>query len=289
MNVILIFQEVPVLTADEKQDIRERAIIYRKESKRPLTLYHHRVNEAAQELCLRKPSLLMRRGELLAAAQAEVRNSGYNFKKGRSRSKKVEQKEPLRPRRQKFSKEMRTNRIKELREDIRDCNDRIVFKEKRCEAEASVKNYKQCDALTEEIIALKQQRRQYEAELKEFEIKERKFKWYLKRKPQAVGNQSSDSEGMSARSSRSITPMTSSDSSTNTSLRSPEMSDPILYSPPSTSSDKSSTSPDVLVTSLVRSSGCDSECQPNQVASVGDNTSSTAVADQSLSMSLPAT
>lgn len=44
------------------------------------------VNEAAAQLCLKKPILLMRRDELFPLARQVVRDSGYQYSKGHSRS-----------------------------------------------------------------------------------------------------------------------------------------------------------------------------------------------------------
>lgn len=44
------------------------------------------VNEAAAQLCLLMPSLLNRRDELFPLARQVVRNSGYQYSKGHSRS-----------------------------------------------------------------------------------------------------------------------------------------------------------------------------------------------------------
>ena len=44
------------------------------------------MNEAAAQLCLRKPILLMRRDELFPLARQVVRDSGYSYSKGHSRS-----------------------------------------------------------------------------------------------------------------------------------------------------------------------------------------------------------
>ena len=65
-----------------------------------------------------------------------------------------------------------------------------------------MKNYKLCDNLSEEIVALKSHRREFEAELKVFERKEQKSKWYHKKK----------SHSSVAHSWESSTPMLSSDS-----------------------------------------------------------------------------
>ena len=94
MLTVLTFQESDGLSPSEESHIKEKAIIYRKQSKRPLTQYHHRVNAAAQEICLKNPSMLTRRGDLQLAAQQAVLQSGYQFRKGHSRSKKLAGNEP---------------------------------------------------------------------------------------------------------------------------------------------------------------------------------------------------
>lgn len=72
---------------DAEDKIREQAVIYQKESKRSLTEFQKLVNQFAGDIALGDPALLSKRGELLEAAKTAVYDSGYNFKKGRSRSK----------------------------------------------------------------------------------------------------------------------------------------------------------------------------------------------------------
>lgn len=127
--------------------------------------------------------MLTKRGELLVAAQDVVRQSSYQFKKGQSRSKKVAE-DKSQPKKWKVDKDLQAQRIQELKEDMKDCNTRITFKEKGCDAAWGTQNYKACDNLTEEISALKARRRELEAELKEYERKELKSKWYYERKVQ---------------------------------------------------------------------------------------------------------
>ena len=155
--------------------------------------------------------MLTRRGDLQLAAQQAVLQSGYQFRKGHSRSKKLAGNEP-KPKKLKVDKDLRAKRIQELKEDIKDCKQRIDFKEKRCEAASAMKNYKACDSLTE-IVALKARRREFEAELKLFERKEQKSKWYHRRKSYKSVMQSSESESDPPVShSSSSTPMVPSDS-----------------------------------------------------------------------------
>lgn len=180
----------------EKENIKEKAIIYRKQSKRPLTQYQCLVNTAAQKLCLRSPTMLTKRGDLLIAAQAAVKTNGYQFKKGFSRSKNAASTSSSPPKkRRKLNQELRTKRILELREDIKDYNNRILFKEKRCEAALAVKNYKLCDNLTEEMCKLKANLRTHEAELKMIQSKQRRSELYVgKKTQQKIVKETSDSE-----------------------------------------------------------------------------------------------
>ncbi len=48
----------------EENKIRELATIYKKESVRPLSDYQRRVNEIAQEACIKNPSMLRSRKKL---------------------------------------------------------------------------------------------------------------------------------------------------------------------------------------------------------------------------------
>ena len=67
----------------DTQEIKKEAIFFKKE---PLSTYHNKVNEASQAICLRKPSMLRRRGELLVQTKQSVHNTGYVYRKGKSRS-----------------------------------------------------------------------------------------------------------------------------------------------------------------------------------------------------------
>ena len=81
---------------EHKAIIREHSAIYGRKSKnckkrKTLDLTNHElsVNSAAYELCIRDPTLLVRRNELLNRSRAIVRGSGYTFVHGRSRAKQA--------------------------------------------------------------------------------------------------------------------------------------------------------------------------------------------------------
>ncbi|XP_053202271.1 NAB transcription cofactor mab-10-like isoform X2 [Panonychus citri] len=72
-------------------EIRKYAAIYgrfdcKRKPEKPLTLHEVSVNEAAAQICKHIPALLTRRDELFPLARQVVRNSGYQYSKGHSRS-----------------------------------------------------------------------------------------------------------------------------------------------------------------------------------------------------------
>ncbi|XP_042894796.1 uncharacterized protein [Parasteatoda tepidariorum] len=72
-------------------EIRKYAAIYgrfdcKRKPEKPLTLHEVSVNEAAAQICKHVPALLTRRDELFPLARQVVRDSGYQYSKGHSRS-----------------------------------------------------------------------------------------------------------------------------------------------------------------------------------------------------------
>eukprot|EP00096_Caligus_rogercresseyi_P014859 TRINITY_DN7342_c0_g1_i1.p1 TRINITY_DN7342_c0_g1~~TRINITY_DN7342_c0_g1_i1.p1 ORF type:complete len:565 (-),score=133.04 TRINITY_DN7342_c0_g1_i1:950-2644(-) len=73
------------------EEIRKFSAIYgrfdcKRRPQKPLTLHEVSVNEAAAQLCSKIPALLVRRDELFPLARQVVRDSGYQYSKGHSRS-----------------------------------------------------------------------------------------------------------------------------------------------------------------------------------------------------------
>ena len=86
MNIVYTSLQVPSLYADKviaEAEIRKQATIYKKESLRPLSEYQRRINETAQDICVKNPTMLRSRKMLLVAAQEEV-NKSYKVKKGKA-------------------------------------------------------------------------------------------------------------------------------------------------------------------------------------------------------------
>lgn len=193
-----------------KQQITEQAAIYKKTDKRDLKDFEKKVNTAAADLCLKDVSLLKRRGELLEKARKKVADDGYVFKKGRSRSKVYGQPDsPSKPKRPKYDEEAREGRIEAIEEELKDISRLLAYKEKSISQAESARNYKLCEKLTEDLMALKSKRRDLEVEKRLFERKNKRARRRAIRKSRESESSDIDSGPMSSRSttpSRSVTP-----------------------------------------------------------------------------------
>ena len=127
--------------------IRKQSKIYGRNSTRSLSKYEERINETSAQLCLQTPDLLSDRTLLLKECRRVVDEEGYNYKKGKSRSRSLNpdvSSDP--PKRKKINEEYRLSRIAELEEQIKDITDRLRYKEKRRESASIVHNYKECES-----------------------------------------------------------------------------------------------------------------------------------------------
>ena len=88
MEVIIDWEK---LDPERQQLIRDHSRIYGRDLKKrktdALNSHEQMINEAAAQLCLRDPTLLVRRDELFTMARRVVRDSGFTFVHGHSRSK----------------------------------------------------------------------------------------------------------------------------------------------------------------------------------------------------------
>lgn len=88
MEVIIDWEK---LDPERQQLIRDHSRIYGRDAKKrktdSLNSHEQMINEAAAQLCLRDPTLLVRRDELFTMARRVVRDSGFTFVHGHSRSK----------------------------------------------------------------------------------------------------------------------------------------------------------------------------------------------------------
>ena len=172
--------------------ITQQSRIYGSKSSHRLTRYQQSVNEAAAKLALAEPSLISSRQTLLDHARDLVRESGYEFKKGKSRSKKlIANTEITKPKRPKSSEALRIKRIKELEDDFTDFKDRLQFKEKRRAQATNSTNFKLCDELTEEMSDIKHKMRSCKQEIECWKRKQSQSLWYKNRKQDSSSSSSS--------------------------------------------------------------------------------------------------
>ena len=119
-----------------------------------------------------------KRGDLLCLAKSKVHEDGYNYKKGKNRSRMYGSAQPANedcfPKRVKIDSIERKRRINDIQDQIADLDKRIGFKNKRVEAAMAAKSFKVCDEISEEISELKSQCRELSCELAVFQKKQRK-------------------------------------------------------------------------------------------------------------------
>ena len=104
----------------------------------------------------------------------QVNESGYVYKKGKSHSRKLNPTSPTK-KRKKISQSFQVQRLTELGERIKELSDHISYKQKCLDQANNIQNYKQCDELSEQISALKGDRRKLEAKQKALMKKQRKI------------------------------------------------------------------------------------------------------------------
>lgn len=158
---------VQSISIEEKDEIKKRSQLYVGRGK-PLSAYHCAMNKAVAQLRLKNPSLLWNRGTLLEEAQKVVDESGYIYSKGKFRSEHLHpslETATTLPKRHTLLMETRTKHMEAVQENLKDISDRLSYKSKWRQAAETVRNYKLCDELTEDISNLKSRKRELEAEV----------------------------------------------------------------------------------------------------------------------------
>ena len=144
------------------------------------------INDFAAEIAFDNPDILLSKQKLWEEARKKLDESGYNYKKGKSRSKQLvsssesDESTPA-PKRVKTTEALRIKRISEIEEDLNDISQRMGFKEKRREQATLSHQYGICDQISEEVSGLKNRRRVLEKELHDLKKKEKQSKWYKKK------------------------------------------------------------------------------------------------------------
>lgn len=173
--------------------LAESSKVYKME---PLTKYKQQINKAAFELSIENPNLLCDRKALLTSARKRVHDSGYEYKKGKSRSFSLDQTNAHK--RQKIDSSTRSKQLSDLQQSLDSIDQCIKMKQNRCQESEQIKNYKLCDELMSEISTLLLEKQQIEADVSALKRKEKKSKWYYRRRSSSTseldmsGSSSSD-------------------------------------------------------------------------------------------------
>lgn len=150
--------------------------------------YRNALNEAAYMLALDDPSLVHRKGELQAMAKINLDKEGYGYKRKKSRSQAFAVEEPPQP--AKLSPSLRTRRIREIEEDLREVNLEITLIERSRTKARNVNNDDRARHLTQEIDPLRKRKRKLEDELVVLQRKEAKSCQQKKKRIKSVETES---------------------------------------------------------------------------------------------------
>ncbi|CAB3996225.1 ngfi-a-binding 1-like [Paramuricea clavata] len=173
-------QNIVNLQAQTEHESIQRGQIYQR-PEHLLKPYEKAINAASEELVTMNPSLIFDRSALFEQARQNVRECGYVFKKGFSRSKHNQTEPPSSKPKNTLSDDRKT-RILKITEQLQVINDQIVVKEKRKLKAEQVKDYQLCDRLLNEKKQLLSEKQTLESEMKLLQRKEHKSACYYSKK-----------------------------------------------------------------------------------------------------------
>ena len=150
-------------------------------------------------------------------ARTKVREDGFNFKKGVSRSKfsKVDG-DDVPKKRPKSTSDERRGRLEQIDKAQSEIEKSIKIKEQRRSKAESVKDFALCDTLSTEIRGLLKEKHILENERKVLNRKESQAKWFTKKRSQGKNEKSENSSSATLDSLWSKRKETSSSAATST-------------------------------------------------------------------------
>ncbi|KAI7851270.1 hypothetical protein BDC45DRAFT_516153 [Circinella umbellata] len=166
-----------------REVIISHATIYGKNSSRPLTSYESSINEAAIQLALDNPSLLVNKGNLFELAKKKLLDSGYQYKRGKSRSKLTKGRAPTTtPEQQKEQKNARRSQLhakRKLNAQRMSYERQQKIEELQFQLQNVIERQRH---YPKEFGALEETRTALNKEISKIKAKERKHQWYERRK-----------------------------------------------------------------------------------------------------------
>ncbi|KAI9493710.1 hypothetical protein BDB00DRAFT_787811 [Zychaea mexicana] len=175
-----------------REVIISHATIYGKNNTRPLTSYEAAINEAAIQLALDNPSLLVNKGNLFEMAKKKLLDSGYQYKRGKSRSKLTKGRAQVSPEQQVERRNARRSQLhakRKLNAQRMSCERQRRIEELQTQLMAITERQRQ---YPEEFTALEATRTTLNKEISKIKAQERKHQWYERRKSDRSDVSSSD-------------------------------------------------------------------------------------------------
>ncbi|XP_078378172.1 uncharacterized protein LOC144661321 [Oculina patagonica] len=188
MEVIIDWEK---LDPERQQLIRDHSRIYGRDIKKrktnTLNSHEQMINEAAAQLCLRDPTLLVRRDELFTMARRVVRDSGFTFVHGHSRSKFVSEsdeeldvtKKNQVSQANKLKREERLHEIDDLLQNNKELQEQIMQKLDEARALSATTEINELQA---DLSKLQSQQVSLQLEHKELKKKQRRSERYYTNK-----------------------------------------------------------------------------------------------------------
>ncbi|KAI9249174.1 hypothetical protein BDA99DRAFT_524234 [Phascolomyces articulosus] len=166
-----------------REVIISHATIYGKNSSRPLTSYESAINEAAIQLSLENPSLLVNKGNLFELAKKKLLDSGYQYKRGKSRSKltkgRTNSTTPEQQMEQRNARRSRLHAKRKMNAERMSSERRQRIEELEIQLQSIAEQQRQ---RPEEFSSLETTRTALNKEISKIKAKERKHQWYERRK-----------------------------------------------------------------------------------------------------------
>ena len=166
--------EIPV----NVERLREESKLFGKKatSEDGLSEWQKKMNEAAFAFCVGTPSLTLNRGELLEKAREKVDNDGFNYKKGKSRSKKfgAASTGDSKVKRPKLESGERRSLIEETKESIKEQSEKLAMLEREKCKLVNMNQFGAASHILDRISSARKEKRQLAKKLAALEQKESK-------------------------------------------------------------------------------------------------------------------
>ena len=163
MPEVLNYQKVDI----NVDSIRKESQIYQLKPDDKLFEYHKAVNEACFSEAMKDPTLLKNKKELLDKAKQNINNSGFQYKKGKSRSTMfaTPDSSTCGSTKKNVTRNLREKRLEQLREDLKEVDLQLSFSVQQRDKCSNVHNFSKAVEVSQQVDDLRKKKRKYQSEL----------------------------------------------------------------------------------------------------------------------------